>query len=132
MQDAAEGEVINEENFRYPGPKPQSRETAITLLADSVEAAVRSLDEQNLVKIEQTVKKVVNNKFIDGQLDDCNLTLKEINKISETFIRILSAMYHGRVKYPDKKNGNNGRKSSEKDTLESQENQDFGFEDSSS
>jgi len=108
LADAENGEKIDEENFRYPGPKPQTRETAITLLADSVEAATRSLDEPNMSKIEQTVKKVVNNKFIDGQLDDCNLTLKEINKISSTFIRILGAMYHSRVKYPEKAEKKNG------------------------
>ena len=110
------GKHIDESDFRYPGPKPQMRETAIVLLADSVEGAVRSLDEANPKKIEEMVKKIINNKFIDGQLDECNLTLKEIDKISSTFIRVLSAMYHGRIKYPEKKNGNenNHRKSSEK------------------
>ncbi|MFT7538053.1 MAG: membrane-associated HD superfamily phosphohydrolase, partial [Lysobacterales bacterium] len=105
-----------EENYRYPGPKPQMRETAITLLADSVEGATRSLDEHTPQNIKDTVHKIVNNKFIDGQLDECPLTLKEIDKISKTFIRILSAMYHGRVKYPEKKkeNGNTHKKPSEK------------------
>ncbi|MCB9720767.1 MAG: HDIG domain-containing protein [Candidatus Omnitrophica bacterium] len=105
VEEAADGEVVDEDIFRYPGPKPQSRETAITLLADSVEGATRALDDPNPSNIEMTVKKVVNNKFIDGQLDECPLTLKEIEKISSTFIRILTAMYHGRVKYPEKKNG---------------------------
>ncbi len=110
------GKPVDESDFRYPGPKPQIRETAIVLLADSVEGAVRALDETNPKKIEATVKKIINNKFIDGQLDECNLTLKEIDKISSTFTRVLSAMYHGRIKYPEKKNsnGNNHRKSSEK------------------
>lgn len=105
VEEAQEGERIDEETFRYPGPKPQTRETAITLLADSVEGATRALDDPNPSNIEVTVKKVINNKFIDGQLDECPLTLKEIDKISSTFIRILTAMYHGRVKYPEKKNG---------------------------
>ena len=105
IEAAEEGEDISEENFRYPGPKPQSKETAITLLADSVEGATRALDDPNPPRIEETVKKIVNNKIIDGQLDECNLTLKEIDKISSTFIRILSAMYHTRIKYPEKKNG---------------------------
>jgi len=100
-----DGEVISEENFRYPGPKPQTKETAITLLADSVEGATRALDDPTPPRIEETVKKIVNNKFIDGQLDECNLTLKEIDRISSTFIRILGAMYHTRIKYPEKKNG---------------------------
>jgi len=108
-------DTLNEDNFRYPGPKPRSRETAITLLADSVEGATRALDDPNPKNIDDTVRKIVNNKFIDGQLDDCPLTLKEIDKISETFIRILTAMYHGRIKYPektDKKDANSNRKSS--------------------
>ena len=126
LEEAKEDETVDEADFRYPGPKPQTRETAITLLADSVEGATRALDEHNPTNIEETVKKVINNKFIDGQLDECNLTLKEINKISSTFTRILSAMYHARVKYPEKKNGSTrikgdakdlggGRKPSEKD-----------------
>jgi len=98
-------DAVSEENFRYPGPKPQTKETAITLLADSVEGATRALDDPTPPRIEETVKKIVNNKFIDGQLDECNLTLKEIDRISSTFIRILGAMYHTRIKYPEKKNG---------------------------
>ena len=105
LEDSQENADVPEENYRYPGPKPQSRETAIVLLADSVEAATRSIDEPNLVKIEEMVRKVINNKFIDGQLDECTLTLKEIELIAKTFTRVLCAMYHGRIRYPDKKNG---------------------------
>ena len=124
LEEAEDGETVNENDFRYPGPKPQTRETAITLLADSVEGATRALDEQNPTNIEETVRKIVNNKFIDGQLDECPLTLKEIEVICETFTRILSAMYHGRVKYPEKKaNGNSHRKSAEKDKNQSGSNQ---------
>ncbi len=108
------GESISEENFRYPGPKPQTKEAAIILMADSVEGAMRALDDPTPTRIEETVKKIVNNKFIDGQLDECSLTLKEIDRISSTFIRILSAMYHARIKYPEKKNGNISRKPTEK------------------
>ncbi|MFT5387429.1 MAG: putative nucleotidyltransferase with HDIG domain, partial [Candidatus Omnitrophota bacterium] len=116
LAEAEDAREVKEENYRYPGPKPQMRETAITLLADSVEGATRSLDEHTPQNIKDTVHKIVNNKFIDGQLDECPLTLKEIDKISKTFIRILSAMYHGRVKYPEKKkeNGNTHKKPSEK------------------
>ena len=105
IEEAKEGETIDESDYRYPGPKPQMRETAITMLADSVEGATRALDDPDPGRIEETVKKIINNKFIDGQLDECNLTLKEIEKISQTFIRILCAMYHTRIKYPEKKNG---------------------------
>ncbi|VAW12290.1 Membrane protein containing HD superfamily hydrolase domain, YQFF ortholog, partial [hydrothermal vent metagenome] len=130
LEEADEGVVIHEEDFRYPGPKPQTRETAILLLADSVEGATRALDDPNPANIEETVKKIINNKFIDGQLDECNLTLKEIEKITSTFVRILSAMYHSRVKYPEKrsgsakqkhesKNGSSGFKQAEKNKNQS-------------
>ena len=108
-------EDISEANFRYPGPKPQSRETAIVMLADSSEGATRAIEDPTPPKIEEVVRKVINNKFIDGQLDECNLTLKEIEKIAVTFTRVLSAMYHTRVKYPEKKpsNGNSHQKPAE-------------------
>lgn len=114
----AEGssEGLEEKDYRYPGPKPQSRETAIVLLADSVEGATRSMDEHTPRRIEDMVHKIINNKFIDGQLDECNLTLREIDMIAKTFVRVLSAMYHGRVKYPEKSNGNTPKKPSKDDT----------------
>ena len=95
-------EEVEEEGFRYPGPKPETKETAIVLLSDSVEAAARSLKDPNPQKIEELVHKIINNKFIDGQLDECDLTLKEIEKISAVFIRILTGIYHGRITYPEK------------------------------
>lgn len=94
-------EKVGEEEFRYPGPKPNSKETAIVLLADSVEAATRALKEADLTKIEELVHKIINNKFIDGQLDECDLTLKDLERISSVFIKILSGIYHGRVSYPE-------------------------------
>jgi membrane-associated HD superfamily phosphohydrolase len=71
------------------------------LLADSVEAATRALKDPAPEKIREVVHKVINNKFIDGQLDACDLTLKDLEKISEVFIRILSGIYHSRVTYPE-------------------------------
>ena len=119
----ANGETVNEENYRYPGPKPQSKETAIVLLADSVEGATRALDEHTPNKIEEVVRKVINNKFIDGQLDECNLTLREIEIIASTFTRVLTVMYHGRVKYPEKKaNGHHNKKSSDENSHPSSQN----------
>ena len=94
-------ERVEEETYRYPGPKPQTKEVAIVMLADAVEAATRSLEEHSPTKIEEVVRRVVNNKFIDGQLDECNLTLCEIEKIGSAFSRVLSAMYHVRVRYPN-------------------------------
>lgn len=107
-----EAEEVGEEDYRYPGPKPRSKETAIVMLADSVEGATRALSEHTPQKIEDVVRKVINNKFIDGQLDECNLTLREIDAIASTFVRVLSAMYHGRVKYPERSNGHHGQKPS--------------------
>jgi len=95
-----ENQEVAEEGFRYPGPKPNTKETAIVLLADSVEAATRSLKDPTPDKIEETVRKVINNKFIDGQLDECELTLKDIEKISTVFTKILSGIYHSRISYP--------------------------------
>ena len=106
LEEAGPDEKIDEQNFRYPGPKPQSRETAIIMMADSAEGSVRALDEPIPARINETVRKVINNKFIDGQLDECTITLKDLDKISATFGRVLSAMYHSRIKYPEKKNGN--------------------------
>lgn len=100
LEGRIEDEEIAEEGFRYPGPKPDTKETAIVLLADSVEAATRSLKNPSPDKIEELVRKVINNKFIDGQLDECDLSLKDIEKISGVFSKILSVIYHSRVDYP--------------------------------
>lgn len=102
---------VLEENYRYPGPKPQTKEAAIIMLADSVEGATRALDEHTPARISELVRKIINNKFIDGQLDACNLTLREIEAISGVFARELAAMYHARVKYPHAKktNGHHGK-----------------------
>lgn len=96
----AEEEVF-EEGFRYPGPKPQTKEAAAVLLADSVEAASRTLGGPTPSSIQGLVKKVINNKFIDGQLDECELTLKDLEKIAEVFTHILTGIYHSRVEYPE-------------------------------
>ncbi len=99
---------VGEANYRYPGPKPQTKEVAIVMLADSVEGATRSLQEHTPTRISELVRKVVNNKFIDGQLDECNLTLREIDTICNVFTRELSAMYHVRIKYPAAAKSANG------------------------
>jgi putative nucleotidyltransferase with HDIG domain len=114
LETLEEDQDIKEEGFRYPGPKPNSKETAIVLLADSVEAATRALKEPTPAKIEELVHRVINNKFIDGQLDECELALKDLEKISNVFIRILCGIYHSRVNYPEEvKSGNNHKKPSE-------------------
>ncbi|MBU2222117.1 MAG: HDIG domain-containing protein, partial [Candidatus Omnitrophica bacterium] len=105
-----EDQDVKEDGFRYTGPKPNTKETAVVLLADSVEAATRALKEPSAQKIEEVVHKIINNKFIDGQLDECDLTLKDLEKISGVFIHILSGIYHTRVSYPDEKTGNSNKK----------------------
>jgi hypothetical protein len=94
-------ETVGEESFRYPGPKPQTKEAACVLLADSVEAASRALEDPTPSRIKGLVKKIINNKFIDGQLDECDLTLKDLEKIAEVFMHILTGIFHTRVEYPE-------------------------------
>jgi len=109
-----ENQDVKEERFRYPGPKPQTKETAIVMLADSIEAAARTLPQYSHQRIEGLVKKIIENKLNDeNQLDESDLTLKDIEKIEQTFVRVLTSMYHGRVDYPGKlsnqpKGGGNG------------------------
>jgi hypothetical protein len=108
---------IAEEVFRYPGPKPNTKETAVVLLADSVEAATRTLNQPSPAKIEEEVHKIINNKFIDGQLDECDLTLKDMELIANVFIHILSGIYHTRIIYPQgtKERSENNHKKSPKE-----------------
>lgn len=92
---------VEEKNFRYPGPRPQTREMAILMLADSVEAAARSLPDPSPTKLRNLVRKIINNIFNDGQLDECDLTLKDLSSIGESFINALSHIYHSRPVYPE-------------------------------
>lgn len=89
-----------EDKFRYDGPKPQFKEAGIIMLADSVEAAVRSLAQPNQFRIQSMVQKIVQDKLSDGQLDQCDLTLKDLNLISEAFVRVMTGIYHKRIAYP--------------------------------
>ena len=96
-----EGECeVSEEEFRYPGPKPQFREAALCMLADSIEAASRSLDEPTPVRLQNIVRNIVQRKFMEGQLDECSLTLKDLSKVEQAFTRILLGIYHQRIDYP--------------------------------
>jgi len=91
---------VDENDFRYQGPKPQSKEAAIVLLADSVEAASRTLEEPSQTRLGNLAQRIVNQHFIDGQLDDCDLSLKDLHIIVESFVRILAAIFHQRISYP--------------------------------
>lgn len=98
------GKTLKDQDFRYPGPKPQTKEAAVVLLADSVEAATRSLTQATRSNIRNRVSKIVSEKFMDGQLEECDLTLRDMHDIQETFVKVLTSIYHKRMQYPgDKK-----------------------------
>ncbi|OGP80038.1 MAG: hypothetical protein A2V86_14515 [Deltaproteobacteria bacterium RBG_16_49_23] len=91
---------IDEKDFRYSGPKPQTKEAGIVMLADAVEAATRTLSEPTPSRIKGLVQRIINSIFLDGQLEECELTLKDLQKIEENFSRILTAIFHQRIDYP--------------------------------
>lgn len=94
-------ENVKEEQFRYPGPKPNTKETAILMIADAVESAVRSLKTPTTEEIENMINKIIVERLNDGQLSDSPLTLKDIKTIAATFLRILRGMQHNRIKYQE-------------------------------
>ena len=94
-------EDADPDRFRYPGPRPQSREAAIVMLADGVEASVRSLPRKDDAAIREMVDRIVDGRLADGQLDDSNLTLRDIGRIREAFVEQLLGMYHQRISYPE-------------------------------
>jgi putative nucleotidyltransferase with HDIG domain len=96
-----EVQSISERDFRYPGPKPQTREAGLVMLADCVEAASRTLADPTPARIQGMVQKIINNIFIDGQLDECELTLKNLHEIARSFNRILCGIHHHRIDYPE-------------------------------
>jgi len=95
------GGKIDESSFRYPGPKPQTKEAGILMLADAVESASRALVEPTPARIESLVEDISRKRLLDGQFDECGLTLEEVRKIGDSLVKSLTAVYHGRVKYPD-------------------------------
>ncbi len=101
VKKAGEGAVLDKENFRYPGPRPQTKESAIILLSDSVEASSRTLSDPTPSSIRNLVRKIINNKFIDGQLDECDLTLRDMHEIADSFVRVLMGVFHSRLSYPE-------------------------------
>ena len=96
-------ESVKEEDFTYPGPKPQSREAAIIMMADSVEAAVRSIQEPTVEKIENMVNNIIKDKLDSGQLSECELTFRDLETIKVCFLKVLKGIYHSRIEYPKEK-----------------------------
>ena len=103
---------VKEANFRYPGPKPQSRESAIISLADAIESASRSLQKPTPAKIKQLIEDIVRSRLEEGQLDECDLTLADLAIIKESFAATLRSMMHTRIAYPKKGEGLSGGRSS--------------------
>jgi len=95
-----EDREVSETEFRYGGPKPRSRESAILMLCDGVEGAVRSLQDPTPGRIEAVVHEIVMARLMDGQLDDCDFTLKELSRVEQSLVRSLCAIHHGRIAYP--------------------------------
>ncbi|MEW6572499.1 MAG: HDIG domain-containing metalloprotein [Bacillota bacterium] len=93
-------DAVSEKDFRYPGPKPQTREAAIVMLADAVEAAVRSMDQAMPGQVEGLVRRIIKDKLQDGQLEECALTFRDLNLIAGAFARVLSGIFHSRLEYP--------------------------------
>ena len=113
-------DAVNMEHFRHPGPKPQTKEAGLVLLADAVEAASRSLENPTPARLKGLVQKIINKIFLDGQLDECELTLKDLHEIAKSFNKILNGIHHHRIEYPEdvaringkarKQNGNSDRR----------------------
>jgi putative nucleotidyltransferase with HDIG domain len=105
-----ENDEVPQESFHYEGPKPQTKEAALVALADNVEAAVRSMKQPTPGRVEGLVRKIVKDKLNDGQLDQCDLTFQDLDRIAMAFVRVLNGIFHSRVEYPElpaiRENGN--------------------------
>ncbi|KUO78300.1 MAG: hypothetical protein APF81_24475 [Desulfosporosinus sp. BRH_c37] len=105
-----ERDDVPEEAFHYEGPKPQTKEAALVALADNVEAAVRSMKQPTPGRVEGLIRKIIKDKLNDGQLNQCDLTFQDLDRIAMAFVRVLSGIFHSRVEYPDmpavRENGN--------------------------
>ncbi len=127
------------EDYRYPGPKPQTKEAGLVLLADAVEAASRTLPDPTAARIQGLVQKIINKIFSDGQLDECELTLKDLHQIAKSFIQILMGIAHQRIEYPEpaakgqegkaRANGDPGQRPAKRDRNGAREDRGEGEED---
>lgn len=101
-QDETKIDEIKEQDYRYPGPKPQTKETGIMMLADAIEAAVRSIEDPNPQRLEEAIDELIKKRFVEGELDECPLTLKDLTRIKAAFLSVMVGAYHSRVKYPER------------------------------
>ncbi|MFC2702905.1 MAG: hypothetical protein ACFN07_00335, partial [Abiotrophia defectiva] len=95
-----EGHPVNQADFRYPGPKPRTKEAAVIMIADSVEAASRSLKEYSQASIEGLVGAIIQGKVADDQFSECDLTVNELKIVQASLIQGVASMYHTRIEYP--------------------------------
>lgn len=100
-----EEEAVHDYIYRYPGPKPHSKETGIVMLADGVEAATRAIEDPTPAKLETQIDEIIKSRFIEGELNECDLTLKDLIKIKYSFLKTLVGIHHHRIKYPEKEDG---------------------------
>ncbi len=108
-------EKVNVDDYRYPGPKPNSKETAIIMLADGSESAVRSIEDPDPVKVENVIDKIIKGRINDGQLDNSPITFSDIDKIKEAFISILLGQHHRRIRYPKQEEMEKGEPENKKE-----------------
>ena len=106
--DRAGEEPVDPQRFRYTGPKPRTKEAGIVLLADSVEAASRSLDEPTSARLTKLVHDLTMKRLLDGQFDESGLTLRDLRTIEDSFVKVLTSMFHTRVPYPSAPQGGRG------------------------
>lgn len=101
MRKKGKFETVDESDFRYPGPKPQTKETGIVMLADAVEASTRAIEQPTVKKIEDRIDELIKARFMEGQLDECELTLRDLTRIKSSFLKILTGLHHSRMHYPE-------------------------------
>jgi putative nucleotidyltransferase with HDIG domain len=94
-------EQISDYIYRYPGPKPQTKETGIVMIADTVEASIRTIEDLTPGKMEDKIDEIIKKRFAEGELDECELTLKDLTNIKKAFLKILIGIHHQRIKYPE-------------------------------
>ena len=106
--------TLTPEDFSYPGNPPSTRESAVVMLADTVEAACRTLEKPSVTRLEKFITTLINAKVEHKQLDNCDLTFRDVSKIKEAFVQVLAGYYHSRIEYPDQKNQEENPESKEK------------------
>jgi membrane-associated HD superfamily phosphohydrolase len=140
MQEATE-QLPDEVDYRYPGPKPMTKEVAIVMLADAVESATRTLTDPTPARIDALVRQLANKRLMDGQFDECDLTFSELSMICESISKTVASIYHGRIRYSNDADGDkeakkkaakkDESKSEKKDPPAKQEPKDKGSDDQS-